>query len=236
MSAMSETLDKGLDHRTRVGQARRQKMLDRLVEASIMVFAERGLNGTVIDHVVRCAGVSRGTFYNYFDTIEDALETARIALGREVVLLVNDTVDAELPPAKRVALSLHVFIELARQHSLLLEFSARLGRHSFSFGSVLCQVEPGFHADGVQSGAFRDVPEDLILDMLEVGTIAILGRVMAGEEVDVEAFVAAMLRVYGLGFEESVEAAMRPDPLVLPSIPDDSLLARGSVAWAKSHP
>ncbi|WP_226554488.1 TetR/AcrR family transcriptional regulator [Celeribacter naphthalenivorans] len=223
------------DHRTRVGQERRQKTLDRLIEAAILVFAERGLNGTVIDHVVSRAGVSRGTFYNYFDTIEDALETARIALGREVVLLVKDSADLSQPPAERIAHGIHVFIEIARRNTLFLEFTARLGRRSFSFAAVLCETGPRFISDGIECGAFQDVPESLIFDMLEVGTIAILRRIMAGEAVDVEAFVAAMLRVLGLDFESSVAVAKQAVPQSLPDIPEDSLLARGNAAWLGSH-
>ncbi|WP_321365212.1 TetR/AcrR family transcriptional regulator [uncultured Celeribacter sp.] len=223
------------DHRTRVGQARRQKTQERLIEAAILVFAERGVNGTVIDHVVSRAGVSRGTFYNYFDTIEEALETARIALGREVVLLVKDTIDHNLSPAERIAHGIHVFIEIARHNTLFLEFTARLGRRSFSFASVLCEAGPSFISDGIESGVFQDVPESLIFDMLEVGTIAILRRIMTGEDGNVVAFVAMMLRVLGLDYEASVDVASRTVPQGLPDIPDDSLLARGNVAWLASH-
>jgi AcrR family transcriptional regulator len=62
------------DHRTRVGHARRARTRARIVEAAAHVFAENGAEGAVINDFVLAAGVSRGTFYNYFRTISELLE------------------------------------------------------------------------------------------------------------------------------------------------------------------
>jgi Transcriptional regulator len=222
-----------LDHRTRIGQARREKTRERLCEAAIMVFAERGLNGTVIDHVVRQAGVSRGTFYNYFDTIEDALEAARLALKRELLLLVKGSVDFDRPPAERVAYGLRAFIEVARHNKLFLEFTARLGHQSYSFSSLLKETAPGFVTSAIEAGEFRPIPEALIFDLMEGGAISVLRRLMEGEEVDVAAFVAAMLRVLGLSYEASVAVAELPVDVPQPAA--DSLLVRANATWSASH-
>lgn len=222
-----------LDHRTRIGQTRREKTRERLCEAAIMVFAERGLNGTVIDHVVRQAGVSRGTFYNYFDTIEDVLDAARVVLKRELVLLVKDSVDFDRPPAERVAYGLRAFIEVARQNKLFLEFSARLGHQSYSFSNLLKETAPGFVSSAIEAGEFRPIPEGLIFDLMESGAIAVLRRLMDGEEVDVAAFVSAMLRVLGLSYEASVAIAALP--VEVPQPAEDSLLLRANATWSASH-
>jgi AcrR family transcriptional regulator len=42
-----------------------------LIEAAIDVLAEKGLEGTSIDDLMRTAGMARGTFYNYFQTREE---------------------------------------------------------------------------------------------------------------------------------------------------------------------
>ncbi|SFJ82117.1 TetR/AcrR family transcriptional regulator [Celeribacter neptunius] len=223
-----------VDHRTRIGQARRRKTEDKLIKAAILVFAERGLNGTVIDHVVQRAGVSRGTFYNYFDTIEGVREAARVALGREVMLLVKDAVDYDRPAPARVAQGIHAFIAVARQNRMFLEFTARLGRHSYSFAEMLRETAPNFLAAGIEEGAFRPVPEALVYDLLETGTSALLRRLKSGEEVDVAAFVAAMLRVFGVSYDLAAEVAA--DPIATPHVPEDSLLARGNATWRPSQP
>jgi len=54
--------------RWRAGAERRQRMRLRLIESALPVFAEKGLDAASIDDVIAAAGVSRGTFYNYFRT------------------------------------------------------------------------------------------------------------------------------------------------------------------------
>lgn len=222
-----------LDHRTRIGQARREKTQERLCEAALLVFAERGLKGTVIDHVVRQAGVSRGTFYNYFDTIEDVLEAARLLLKRELISLVRASMDFDRPAAERVAYGIHAFIGVARQNQMFLEFTARLGRHGYSYADLLRETAPGFIDSAMEAGEFRPVPASLFFDVLEGGVIALLRRLMEGENVDVAAFVAAMLRVLGVSYEKAEAVAALP---VEPPMPEpNSLLSRANATLSASH-
>jgi len=222
-----------VDYRTRIGQERRQRTYDRLVEAGTMVFADQGVNGTVIDHVVRRAGVSRGTFYNYFDTIDDVLVAAKRALAREIVSLIFHAIDEELPPAERLAYGVKAFVELARAHPPFLEFTARIGRHAYGFGQVLDEVAPCFVRDSMMAGDFCPMPEAMVTDILEVGTLALMRRIVAGEDVDVPAFVAAILRMLGVAPEEATRIAALP--VVCPVVPKDALLAQSNADWTKSH-
>lgn len=83
--------------RVRNAKVKREKMLARLLAATMEVCADTQRRGTaVIDDVVRAAGVSRGAFYWYFDSIDEAIET----LGRQLA----DDISAE---------SLHLVMEAA---------------------------------------------------------------------------------------------------------------------------
>jgi len=44
---------------------------DKIVEAASDLFFEQGYQGTTIDHVIECSGVSRPTLYNHFKTKEE---------------------------------------------------------------------------------------------------------------------------------------------------------------------
>ena len=70
-------------------------------------------------------------------------------------------------------------------------------------------------------------------DLLEVGTLALLRRIVAGEDVDVPAFVAAILRMLGVAQEEATRIAALP--VVCPVVPSEALLAQSNAAWIKSH-
>ena len=77
------------DHRPRVAAERRARMRRKLVESALLVFAEKGVDASVIEDVIAAARVSRGTFYNYFRTNAELLVAAIEELGNEVVDLIE---------------------------------------------------------------------------------------------------------------------------------------------------
>lgn len=68
------------DHRVEVAEGKRERMRARILDATMRVFAKQSLARPVIEDVVREAGVSRGTFYKYFNSLDEAL----IAVGQEL--------------------------------------------------------------------------------------------------------------------------------------------------------
>ena len=88
---MSE--EKPVNHRTLVGHQRRQKMLLHLIDSAISVYAEKGIDATLIDDVIVAADVSRGTFYNYFRTTTELLAAVGEALSNETLRLIESEVD-----------------------------------------------------------------------------------------------------------------------------------------------
>eukprot|EP01036_Dinobryon_divergens_P023568 gene23568-31925_t len=62
------------DHRRRVARERRERMRERLIAATMDAYRKSaGKRRPVIDDVIRAANVSRGTFYKYFDTLDEVL-------------------------------------------------------------------------------------------------------------------------------------------------------------------
>jgi AcrR family transcriptional regulator len=97
-----------MDHRSRTGARRRSQMLDRIVSAARPVFAAMGPDAAVIDDFIRAAGVSRGTFYNYFRTTGELLQATSQRLTDELVDLIDARItrvpaaDARLATALRL--------------------------------------------------------------------------------------------------------------------------------------
>ncbi len=73
------------------------------------------------------AGVSRGTFYNYFRTNAELLAAANAELGNEIVHLIETHVHAIPSPAARLLTGLRLYLDVARRFPLFARFVARVG-------------------------------------------------------------------------------------------------------------
>jgi AcrR family transcriptional regulator len=68
-------------------RAQGRQTLRRLLEASIVVFDERGYHSARIDDIVRLAKTSHGTFYLYFSSKEDLFRALLTDVGQEMTAL-----------------------------------------------------------------------------------------------------------------------------------------------------
>lgn len=75
------------DHRHRVARERRARMRERLIAATMDVYSQStGGRRPVIEDVIRAADVSRGTFYKYFDTLDEVLTEIGRSAASEMLL------------------------------------------------------------------------------------------------------------------------------------------------------
>jgi AcrR family transcriptional regulator len=208
-----------LQARAATAEQRRARTRERLLEAAEQVVVEKGFETTSIEEFVAAAGVSRGTFYNYFPTTAALLHAlnTRVAedLDRTLDVLTAHIEDC----ASRLAATLHTvvancMVDPVRGWVAMQIAASRVPRqHAF---------EDRFAAtfrEGVASGRFRD------LDMTAAYTIAfgairmaqrdILGG--ASQPAHVVQVVALILTALGVPFEEATRisreeaaSAMRP--------------------------
>ena len=74
------------NHRARVGRERSAKTRRQLLDSVLhMCSNESSRAPTMIDDIVKYAGVSRGTFYTHFDTVEQAVAEAGSMLADQMV-------------------------------------------------------------------------------------------------------------------------------------------------------
>jgi AcrR family transcriptional regulator len=103
-----------VNFRTRNAQVKREKMLARLLSATMSVCADPARRGNaVIDDVVRAAGVSRGAFYWYFDTLDEAIETLGRRMADEISAETYNVFRSQADPAIRAALAANPVLRAA---------------------------------------------------------------------------------------------------------------------------
>jgi len=146
---------KAVDHRTRVGNERRRKMRLRLIESALAVFNEKGLEAAVIDDVISAAGVARGTFYNYFQTIEELLAALGTELGNDVMRPVELAVVDYPDPALRLASGLRLYFRTVLRYPSVSEFFWRAGLNAVGPSHLAFEYLPRHIRDGMSAEALK---------------------------------------------------------------------------------
>jgi AcrR family transcriptional regulator len=98
--------------KTLTGLAHRKRLLvrDELAEAALKLLAFQGFEETTIDQIVAAAGVSRRTFFRYFQSKEDVIVESLGEIGEELRAAL-DARPAGEAPATAVRQAFSVFVD-----------------------------------------------------------------------------------------------------------------------------
>ncbi len=213
------------NHRTRVGAQRREKARARLLESALVVFANKGPEAAVIDEVIALAGMSRGSFYNYFRTNEELLAAVAEEVSNELLSLIDPVVQLHDDPVVRVTCGCRLLLRAVREYSLLGAFLSRL--HWPTLGKSLHGI--AFLARDIDMGIAQEkfsCTKRIAFDLV-VGAMfgAVNSLVQERSKPDYpEAMVLVVLR--GLGVEKRLAARLVATPLPAIALDDKSILRR----------
>lgn len=213
------------NHRTRVAAERREKTRARLLESALLVFSEKGPEAAVIEDVIALAGMSRGSFYNYFRTNEDLLEAVAAEISNELLRLIDPVVQLHVDPVARVASGTRLLLHAVRKYPLLGAFLARL---QLPTARVQIQGIEFLARDleaGIAQGRFTCAPRiavDLVVGVM-FGAASFLTLERLPKDYP-EAIVKAMLQ--GLGVDEEAAGHAVTLPLSAIRLDDKSILKR----------
>lgn len=111
-------------HRTAIGQEQRIKTRAWIIKCAIPVFAEHGPDIPVIDDFAKAAGISRGSFYNYFQTTRELLDATMETMSDELIAAIVPAVVGVTDPVVRLATAARMYYRKATVDPL---FGAFLG-------------------------------------------------------------------------------------------------------------
>jgi len=154
------TSRKRADHRTRVGKERSARTETRILEAALRVFADMGPDAPKIDDFVQAAGISRGTFYNHFESVEELLDATSEWTTREVTHAIEEAIDGLEGPALRMGVGLRLFFAHAQSDPVWCRFVARV----WKVGGI--ELPTRDIAAGLSRGVFRAPSARAARDML----------------------------------------------------------------------
>ena len=214
------------NHRTRVGAERRQKMRLRLLESALQVFAEKGPDGAVIDDMIVAAGISRGTFYNYFRTNEELLIALAETLSDELAQLVDALVQGIDDPLTRVALALRAYLHTARSYPLFAAFIDRAAWPRIATQGLTLQQLVRDLKRAQELGLISVPSLQLAQDLVLGPAMSAIHSLCAGTPPQSypEDLTCLVLKALGVAAQDAERLATLP--LATPQLPADSLLRR----------
>lgn len=133
----NEKVNGAEDHRSRVGAMRREKTRLRLLESALTVFTEKGPDLAVIDDVISVAGVSRGTFYNYYRTTSELLLALAASMSDEVLQIVDPIVLSFEDPVERFATGTRLYMQAATRYPDWGRFITSVGTRIATRGQLI---------------------------------------------------------------------------------------------------
>ncbi|MES2264828.1 MAG: TetR/AcrR family transcriptional regulator [Pseudomonadota bacterium] len=215
VSSLNTPADTGVsNHRTRVGQERREKTRALLLQCALRVFAKKGPDLPVIDDFIAAAGVARGTFYNYFKTTSELLAAVAAEMSDEVLGTVDPEVLKFDDPALRICMGTRLYVHMARRYPIWGEFLTRIGSRHAVRGKLLDVYLTRDIELGMASGRFRVdsalVVRDIILGSIFYGIETLITE--PGHVHHIEQMLYTVLHGMGLSAQEARDIAYMPLP------------------------
>ncbi len=202
------------DHRTRVGRERSARTETRILEAALRVFAEMGPDAPKIDDFVQAAGLSRGTFYNYFESVEELLAATSEWTTRENIESIEKAIERIEGPALRFGVGLRLFFTRAQADPVWCAFVGRVWKVG-GFELPARELE-----EGLRLGIFRAPTSEAARDLISGGIREALLQIGGGRTPAEYGAQMTEMCLQALGTDaRRIGAAMRHE---LPCLPPDA--------------
>lgn len=200
------------DHRVRVAADRRQRRLAQLSDAALRVVARSGTEGTTIDAIIQEAGVSRGTFYKYYDSPSALIRAVGAELAEDLIRAVSPTLDRIDDPAARLAAGFRTILRLAKKNPLLGQFLVNAGWPAKDHVPAFSERVGANLAAGIEQGRFKT--SQAVADALVGGLmIGVLAEAQIDNHNEALHFDATVALLRGVGLESDDAKALAALPL-----------------------
>jgi AcrR family transcriptional regulator len=199
-----------LEARAANAEQRRAKTRLRLLEAAMAVIADKGPATASVEDFVAAAGVSRGTFYNYFPAIEDLLEALNAHLAKGLDSRLALVTEGERDPAMVLALIIHEAFRLAMLDPLRGWVALRIEGTSTPRMDLVAKRFDAIFQWAVDKGRFQRCDPDAARNLL-FGAVRMAQQEILAQRADVahiSDLVRLALTAYGLEAAEAQRVSL----------------------------
>lgn len=204
-----------MERRAEIGRERRAKTRTKLLKAAFELLGKEGGRSARIEEICTAASVARGTFYNYFTSVDDLFQALTFEISHDF----NDATRAVIrrvpAGAIRSAFALRYYLHKARDDRewgwAMVNLSAGgpiFGKETYSYATESIR-------EGMITGQFSVPSLEVGRDLMMGSTLAAMMTVLQSncDASYPETMVAQILR--GLGVSETLIAKC-----ITPTLPD----------------
>jgi AcrR family transcriptional regulator len=198
---------------------KRERTRSKILEAAFgLIGNEKGLT-VRIEEICAAAHVSRGTFYNYFTSLEQLFEVLAIELSHDLNRALVSTWDETLSHAEGANAAIQHYLNYARRDPAWAWAMVHLSAFGPTFGAEAWDACYRSIEKGIDAGEF-DVPNAAVGRDLMTGTVLATVRTTlrsAGSPSKSRIVAYHLLRAFGVPDARAKQIADRPLPdLVVP--------------------
>ena len=149
---------------------------NRLYQAALRLFAERGVTQVTVSDLAEAAGVARGTVYSNFGTLESLFEDAATRLTAEMEMRIAAGFGQTTDPAQRLANGIRFFVRRAHDDPPWGRFLVRFGATTPTLRGLLEGAPTSDLKLGVELGRFH-LRADQVTSAIAMMSGSVLGAI-----------------------------------------------------------
>ena len=196
---------------------KRERTRKNILEAAFgLIGNEKGLT-VRIEEICAAARISRGTFYNYFTSLEQLFEILAIELSHDLNHALVATWDETQSHAEGSNAAIQHYLNYARRDPAWAWAMVHLNAFGPTFGAEAWEACHRAIAKGIEAGEF-DIPNATVGRDLMTGTVMATVRTMLrGGRAQPRAIAHHVLRALGVPDDRARQIAASPLPDIIAS-------------------
>jgi len=215
------------DHRIRVAAVRREEMQNTLMFSALVLASDQSIHEIDVDDIIQHAEVSRGSFYNYFPSVQALVAALADQLAQELTAEI-DAITHQIPStANRLVISAQLTMRRLVKAKVLGNFLIQLPWPSQNpefnvFKNISSDIELG-----IKEGLFTKMPAsigcNLFVGSLIGGIHVMLGKSSSASYENKVLYQALI----GLGLASiTADELLKASVPSLPKLPETGLLGK----------
>ncbi|MFJ3390663.1 MULTISPECIES: TetR family transcriptional regulator [unclassified Lysinibacillus] len=89
---------------------------EKIIQAAIEVFREKGIEKTKVSDIVKAAGIAQGTFYLYFPSRLSVMPAIAKVMVEKIIAAINDGISKQEPFAKQLEKVVDIVFSLTEEY------------------------------------------------------------------------------------------------------------------------